>query len=94
MNAMALVIEVRALSTEDLVDAGTCGSDGCNTNASWEILQHDLLGRDQVFGLPAPQDIHNDSEVWASQVSRYYCDEHARQLCIDAGVELPVGLRT
>lgn len=97
---MALLIEVRALGAGDLANvAGTgdlpCGWEGCDRNALWEVTEKDLLPREVAFPellQSLRNDVRPDSEIWDSQFIHYCCERHARQRCLEGGLELPVGL--
>lgn len=97
---MALLIEVRALGADGLANlagAGNlpCGWEGCDRNALWEVTEKDFLTREVAFpefSRPFRNNVRPDSEIWSSEFVRYYCDQHARQRCLEGKLKLPVGL--
>lgn len=62
------------------LDHEPCTLGGCNREAEWEIIYEDLKE-------PSPA-----SEIVAVRDFRTYCDEHARQICLEGEIELPGGL--
>jgi hypothetical protein len=74
-------MNIRRLTPGDLEELGIviCAGGGCGYEANWEV------GSERV-SLP------NAGPV-KSQTLRFYCDLHARAVCLEANIELPVLLR-
>ena len=74
-------MNVRRLTAADLVELGMviCAGGGCAYEANWEMASESV-------NLP-------DAGPVTSQAVRFYCDLHARAVCLEANLELPALLR-
>jgi hypothetical protein len=72
---------IRRLTPADLVELGAviCASSSCAHDAHWEVAKESV-------NLP-------NAGLGTFHTVRFYCDLHARTLCLEANLELPVALR-
>ncbi len=75
----------------------SCGWTGCEREPNWEAVYEDLATADTVAAdllVDKTEFASRDqSELWSTQTAHYYCDEHARQFCLEGNLDLPVKLR-
>jgi len=74
-------MNIRRLTAADLVELGIviCAGGGCAYEANWEVASE-------------RESLPNAGPV-TSQAVRFYCDLHARAVCLEANLELPALLR-
>lgn len=74
-----------------------CGWPGCESEPKWEVVYEDLVTAESVatdlFGDASERRGLPESELWSSQTGDYYCDEHARNFCLEGELDLPAKLR-
>ena len=100
---MGWPMTIRELFQEGMAELGpgpddVCGWPGCERDPLWEVVYEDLLTPESaatdLFGdnIKSAGRSLRDSELVASQLICYYCDEHARQFCLEGNIGLPAKL--
>lgn len=96
-------MSIRELTEEDKallagMDEPVCGWPGCGNAARWEVVWEDVQDIDDLIRSQSGLKIDRAgkslpfSELTTTQSLRAYCNEHARRLCLDGGIDVPHSL--
>jgi hypothetical protein len=89
MKGLAMTIrEVICGEGEPYIGPGpgsVCAISDCGGEPCWEIQQEDLQTIDPVTRV----DMSPAGPLIDHITVRYYCNDHAKQICLEEGIELP-----
>lgn len=100
-----LLGSIHSLADEGALGPGpgtVCSWKGCNSEPQWEVITEDFVTNGQAEAIFAGSDVRAttnqpppdpEPSLVALTKGRYYCDRHARQMCLQAEIDLPPQLQ-
>jgi hypothetical protein len=100
-----LIANIHSLADEDVAflgpGAGTvCGWSDCEGEPRWQVEIEDLITSadagavfDGAAGTAQSAESPRNMGLVSCHKHRYYCDQHARQFCLQENIDLPLMLQ-